>query len=147
VDLFHNSARGYRAQYYSSIKAGERANVYALRSLAARVVELSQAAPKRTCPPNFIARSIASSHAKLWIHQGLWLRHARSRDSELFVSRWLERQRSTDAKQRKKARWAALAPRTECRIDIKGAYFRLDGKSLGTLKPGRSSDIHYLGFT
>ena len=147
VDLFHNGARDYRAQYYSSIRTGERANVYALKILARRIVELSQMRPKRTCPPNFVARSIANPDAKLWIHQGHWLRHARLPDSRLFVARWMKQQRSPDAKQRKKARWASLAPGVECRIDIKGAYFRLDGAPLGSLKPGRSSEIHRLGFT
>ena len=147
VDLFHNSARGYRAQYYSSVKAGDRANLYALNVLAPRIVELSMAIAKRTCQPDWLARSIANRHAKLWIHQGLWLRRARSSDAVLLVSRWMKQQRSADPKRRKRARWAALAPELESRIDIKGAYFRSDGKSLGTLKPGRAKDIRDLGFT
>jgi hypothetical protein len=147
VDLFHNSASGYRAQYYSSIKAGERANLYALKTLAPRIVRLSKALSKRTCQPGWLARSITDPSAKLWIHQGLWLRHAKSSDAVLLVSRWLKQCRTADPKRRKKAFWATLAPRSESRIDIKGAYFSKSGHALGTLKPSRAADIRNLGFT
>jgi hypothetical protein len=71
VDLFHNSARGYRAQYYSSLAAGDRANLYTLKALAPGIVQQSKAFSKRTCPPDWLARSIADRSAKVWIHQGL----------------------------------------------------------------------------
>src|SRR5688572_33286648 len=33
VDLFHNSATGYRAQYYKAVRNGELANEYAVHKL------------------------------------------------------------------------------------------------------------------
>jgi hypothetical protein len=148
VDLFHTSARGYRAQYYQSIKAGQRANAYALRMLAPRVSELLHRFPKRTCPAAWVIRSLTDPAAKIWIHQGLWLRHAKTADAALFVKRWVHEQQSTervdpDNECRKTtrgqlARWGMLAPKSETRIDIKGAFISLDGASLGKLKKTRS---------
>jgi len=50
ISLFHNSSAGYRAQYYSSMACGERANAFALRLLVPRVRELLNGSEKRTCP-------------------------------------------------------------------------------------------------
>src|ERR1022692_935808 len=146
VDLFHNCASGYRAQYYISTGNGERANRYALSTLTGRVIELLNHSPKRTCSPDWVAQSISDPNAKLWIHQGQWLRHAGFSDAILLVSRWLKRMNSADLKHRKKVRWSALAPDAENRIDVKGAYLTLHGEPFGPTKPDRARDIHELGF-
>jgi len=147
VALFHNSSTGYRAQYYSSVANGECANWYAVRTLVPRLKELLLGREKRTCPWSWVEKSLLDPEAKLWIHQGRWLRPARRDDRKLFVARWVEQQANPDVKRRKKAIWAALAPCNEMRIDVKGGFLTLDGTPLGKLKPTRAMDIHELGFT
>ena len=148
VDLFHSSASGYRAQYYASVGLGERANVYALKHLVPRILDMLKTREKRTCPRRWLEMSLSSKDAKVWIHQGRWIRHAKATDRVLNVERWVHEQVCCpDPDRRKKARYAALAPSAEWRIDIKGAFFTLAGEPLGTLKPTRAWDIHDLGFT
>jgi hypothetical protein len=147
VDLFHNSACGYRAQYWAGVKNGERANAYALEQLAPRLLELLKAVAKRTCPPDWVEKSIAHLDAKVWIHQGLWLRHAKKDHYLLHVDRWGRQRASTDAQRRKRATWASLIPDLETRIDVKGAFLTLTSEPLGTMKPTRAHDIYELGFT
>jgi hypothetical protein len=147
VDLFHNSASGYRAQYCISVANGERSNLYVLHALMPRLTTLVSDFGKRTCSPDWVVQSISDRNAKLWIHQGFWLRHAEASDRILRVPRWVSRENASDAEVRKKARWAALIPGAETRIDVKGAYFTLGGEPLGPSKPSRARDIHDLGFT
>jgi hypothetical protein len=144
VDLFHNSAAGYRAQYYRSAKVGKVANKYAIRQLRPRVMELLTGVYKRTCPPWWVEKSLRHAEAKLWIHQGHWLRSPRQSDRNLMVKRWLE---SNPAKKRRQL-WATLTPGKEMRIDLKGAPLTLAGKPLTKrLKRKRSFDIHRVGYT
>lgn len=144
VDLFHNSAAGYRAQYYRSTRAGKIANDYALRKLVPRVIELLGKAHKRTCPPWWVEKSLRHPEAKLWIHQGQWLRSPKKFDRNLMVKRWLK----ANPKDRKRLLWNTLTPATEVRIDLKGAPLTLEGKPLSaSLKPRRSIDIHEVGYT
>ncbi len=148
VDMFHNSTCGYRAQYYHSVNTGERANEYAMKSLTPRVTELLSGRNKRTCPLWLVEQSLTDIHAKIWIHQGLWLRRARNTDQHLFVERWKKEQSNADKEIKKKARWAGLTPGEEGRFDLKGAYFTLEGKPFGeSTKPNRGNDIHKYGFT
>lgn len=144
VDLFHNSAAGYRAQYYRSAKGGKVANKYAIRQIGPRVMELLRGAYKRTCPPWWVKKSITHSEAKIWIHQGHWIRSPRCSDQNIKVKRWLE---SVPAKIERRL-WATLTPGNEIRIDLKGAPLTLAGKPLTkSLKRGRSFDIHRVGYT
>jgi hypothetical protein len=148
VDIFHNSVCGYRAQYYHNVKKGESANRYLTQLLSVRINELLSGKNKPTCPPSFIKKSLSDVHAKVWIHQGLWLRTEKNRHKNLQVKRWVKQQTSTDEKKRKRAIWASLTPGEETRIDFKGGYFTLDEKPLGkSMKPNRGNDIHEYGFT
>lgn len=149
VDLFHNSVCGYRAQYYHSIKNGERANKYATKLLASRITKLLSRKNKRTCPLWLIEKSLSDVHAKVWIHQGIWLRTEPKRDRNLQVKRWVDEQRlSPDKRKRKLARWANLTPDVETRIDFLSAYFTIDGNPWGeSTKPCRGYEIHEYGFT
>jgi hypothetical protein len=147
VDLFHNSASGYRAQYYRSIDSGRCANWYALKNLLPRLKESLMGHEKRTCPWWWIEKSLLDPEAKLWIHQGRWLRYARSADRHLYVPRWVIQQNCQSKERRKKALWATLTPDSETCIELKGGYLTLEGKRLGKLKPARAKDIHELGFT
>lgn len=147
VDLFHNSVSGYRAQYYDGVKNGERANAYALRRLTPRIKELLVGHEKRTCPWWWVEKSLLDPAAKVWIHQGLWLRHAKRTHPQLVVARWVQEEASLDPQRRKKATWASLTPREETRIDLKGGFLTLAGVPLGKSKRTRSEDIYELGFT
>lgn len=147
VALFHNSPSGYRAQYYCSMKNGERANQYALKRLIPRIQQMLLGNEKRTCPWWWVEKSLLDPEAKLWIHQGRWFRYATRDDRKLFVARWVHQQASRDRRRRRKAIWATLTPSNETRIDIKGGFLTLDGTRLGRLKPTRAKDIHELGFT
>jgi hypothetical protein len=102
---------------------------------------------KRTCPAEWFEKSLLDPDAKVWIHQGLWWRHAKVGDHHLRVTRWFEQESSPDPDRRAKARWAALTPDKETRIDVKGAFLSLSGVPLGSLKPDRALNINQLGFT
>ncbi|MBH0199063.1 MAG: hypothetical protein HP497_06520 [Nitrospira sp.] len=144
VDLFHNSSAGYRAQYYRSAMVGRLANDYALSKLVPRVVKLLGNVRKQNCPLWWVKKSLQHPEAKLWIHQGQWLRSPKKSDRNLMVKRWLEAN-STKLERRL---WATLTPATEVRIDLKGAPLTLQGKLLrDRLKGRRSLDIHKTGYT
>lgn len=148
VDMFHNSMCGYRAQYFDSVNTGERANKYVMELLTPRVTKLLYGRNKRTCPLWFVEKSLSNIHAKIWIHQGLWLRRARNNEQHLFIKRWQKEQSNYDKNIRKRARWAGLTPMDEVILDLKGAYFTLEGKPYGkSTKPHRGNDIHKYGFT
>ncbi len=147
VDLFHNSASGYRAQYHRDPALGERANAYALKFLTPRIKELLRGNEKGTCPWWWVERSLLDRSAKIWIHQGRWLRQARHAHRYLRVERWVRHEASPKSKRRKVARWAALIPNHEECLDIKGGFLTLEGEPVGSLKPNRSRDIHDYGFT
>jgi hypothetical protein len=74
ISLFHSSRSGYRAQYYSSVAGGEQANRFALAVLVPRVRELLRGKEKRGCSWSWMEKSLLDPTAKIWIHQGPWLR-------------------------------------------------------------------------
>lgn len=148
VDLFHNGAGGYRAQFYESIELGEKANDYC------RDAVLSLLACQRTKKDrNWIgtpeAASLYCRTTKVWIHQGLWLRQEWIRLRNLRVSRWQCDEKTADTDRRERWRRSMLAPDHETRINLIGGWLRSsDQKPLGkNHKPLRSRHIHYLGFT
>jgi hypothetical protein len=146
VDLFHNSRRGYRAQYYLGVRNGERANEYAVRALTPKVKELF--AGKKTSPWTWVEKSLSNSEAKIWIHQGLWFRYRRISDRIICIPRWASHLQSLQRDDRKKALWGSLSASGESRIDIKGGFVDSNGNSLGgSLKPSRGQQIYELGFT
>ncbi len=51
VDLFHNSAAGYRAQYYIGQELGDCANSYAVAMISPLVYAAMRFNPKRSCHP------------------------------------------------------------------------------------------------
>jgi len=144
--VFHSGRSGYRAQYYRSIKNGERANAFAV-SLLTQAIR-SQLSDGRGVSRGWIERSLSGRTSKVWIHQGLWLRYARRTDRVLRVAKWINEIDSTDQKRRKLVLWSSLVPRDEDRIDIKGTFLTIDGEPLAAdPKIGRSADLHDLGFT
>ena len=148
LDLFHNSRCGYRAQYYLGTEAGENANSYAVKVLSSRIKELLSGYQKRTCPSEWVERSLLHEEAKVWIHQGTWLRANRRSERNLSVERWTAGLTSADRKQRRRATWAMLTPGEEQRLDVKGGFVTTEGcRFRAPLKPGRSEDICKFGFT
>lgn len=146
VDLFHNSRCGYRAQYYRSVANGERANEYAVRTLLPKVKELL--AGKEMLPWAWVEKSLSDSEAKVWIHQGPWLRYRRISDRKICIQRWVSKLQSPERCDRKKALWGSLSASGEKRIDIKGGFVDSNGNPLGgSLKPSRGHQIHDFGFT
>jgi hypothetical protein len=144
VDLFHNSAAGYRAQYYYGVKNGEAANEYAVRKLVPRIMQLLEGSQKRTCPLSWVEKSLLQPEAKLWIHQGSWLRLGKLTDRNLLVGRWLDYRRD----KKRKDCWPLLTPEHETQIDLKGAPLTLEGKPYNkSLKPDRGKHIHDAGYT
>lgn len=159
VDLFHNSASGYRAQYYAGVSIGERANRWALDSLLPRILALLDThRRKRTCSLDWVERSLQHDYAKLWIGQGWWrhtkaLRHLRVTRWEGNARIWTERARGAARDSQEFKKWRAccrapLTPDTENRIVIKGAWLNRDGIAVVKKSPiDRANDLHELGMT
>src|SRR5262249_42100670 len=147
ISLFHNGRSGYRAQYYSSLTRGEFANRFALTLLIPRIRELLKGNEKRTCPWWWMEKSLLDPAAKIWIHQGQWLRLGSRSDQNLIVMRWLRTQDTQNHSRRKKARWSMLTPAGENCLELMGGFLSLTGASLGSLKKTRSKDLYELGFT
>ncbi len=148
LDLFFNSRSGYRAQYYEAEELGDAANRLAVDALLLKLVPQAICARTRRSASELARASLEAASAKIWIHQGLWLRLCRHRERVLTVPRWQFGLSSEDRRTRKLARWGALAPVTEERIVVKGAFI-LDGRPANFGKPHgvRASELHSLGFT
>lgn len=146
VDLFHNSAAGYRAQYYIKPELGESANCYAAAKLAGIIAAKMRINRRRGYPLKWSDLSIHDSGAKVWIHQGRWLRAPDAKFKQLQVDRWRVLPTLTP-EERKRARYSQLTPWIENRIDFKGVFVSRDGELFGTLKPNRAMHIHKHGFT
>lgn len=146
IDLFHNSSCGYRAQYYHGIRNGERANVYIVEKLKHRIMELlSQTTEiKRTCPLDFVEKSLSGKSAKVWIRQGLWLRYRRKQDQIVYA--WSDC-KPKNGQESKRKNMAFLGPEDETKIELKGAFVTLEGNNEINLKEDRSEHINKYGFT
>jgi hypothetical protein len=147
ISLFHNARSGYRAQYYSSMTRGELANRFALTLLVPHIREILEGTQKRTCPWWWMEKSLLDPAAKIWIHQGQWLRLRSQSCQNLIVMRWLRAQHTRNHNRRKKARWSMLTPAGETCLELMGGFLSLTGASLGSLKKTRSKELHELGFT
>lgn len=147
LDQLYSSASGYRAQYYESPSLGSLANRFALDILLPRVAPLIAGLNKRTCPASWVEQSLRDRDAKLWLHQGTWLRYARNSDRNLLVARWLARQYDPDESIQKRAKRSTLTPADETLLELKGGFLSPAGQPLGTFKPDRAQHIHELGYT
>jgi hypothetical protein len=147
VDLFHNAATGYRAQYYASPELGDEANTLVVRALAARAATILAGHSKRTCRLDWLKASLEQPSAKVWIHQGVWLRHARRSAEQLRVERWYRHRHDQDVAIRRRVRWGSLLPDSEGSLEVKGAFLDDQGAALESLKPDRARELHEYGFT
>lgn len=146
LKLFHSGPTGYRAQFYASPAHGERADHLARNVFALLFLEHSRANLKRSCRGKWLAASLCSPSAKVWIHQGAWIRPPRVSDRLLEVDRWCNFLPRTEPQAKRKI-FATLIPRSEDRIDLKGGFVTLDGIVLRPLKADRAGDIHRQGYT
>lgn len=145
LDTFFNSASGYRAQYLLDTEQGNRANRFVLDKALPKILH---ALCGRRADPIFVESSLTHCWAKVWIHQGLWLRRAKREHRVILVPAWQRELTSHDNKRRRLSRWGALAPENESRLLLKGGYV-LSAKGLCIGKPlsKRAREIHDLGFT
>lgn len=147
IDEFHNSAFGYRAQYYQNKNLGERANKFVVDKLVAAILK-TNIIWKRTINSAWLRLSLEGLDTKVWIYQGMWLRRKNTGDRNLLVERWQNNKgtnifNDTD----KKIVWGSLTPREEHRLILKGTFITLQGASAEPKKIGRSSELYELGFT
>lgn len=148
VDLFHNGASGYRAQYYLGIRQGEAANRYIIDCLLEKLKGLCANQPKQGCCWRFIEASLCDPDAKVWIHQGIWSRHKRVTDRNLKVEDWIRNGNTLKLPNKTIPIWAQLTPDGETRLDLKGGCVNNKFHSIGVqLKPFRSKELHELGYT
>jgi hypothetical protein len=147
VDQFFNSASGYRAQYFVRPSLGIEANQSAVRALLASVLRALER-DGRWAERVFVEISLLHPQAKVWIHQGLWLRRARRQDHVLLVRSWQAQLTAEEPRRRKLARWGALAPADETRLCLKGGFLR-DGQIVNSAKTpsARAQELHEVGFT
>ena len=144
LDQFFNSCSGYRAQYLVRPTLGNKANRYVICEMLPKVLAAITSESKRA----FVEASLAHPWAKVWIHQGAWLRRARRKDRVLLVDSWQAELRARDRDRRKLARWGTLAPKNETRFMIKGGFVH----GINRVKSGkpplvRARELHELGFT
>ena len=150
VDAFHNSSSGYRAQYLESTEIGERANAFAVDRFKTAIIDRFERSFPTAWDREWAYKSLHSRLAKTWIHQGLWLRHARESCEDLVVDDWLVARGNPDPEIRKKARYGRILPFGGSEIDFKGGWVKEFQGSLvtrETFKPDRAHCINKYGFT
>lgn len=147
LDQFFNSASGYRAQYLLRAALGDKANRLVIRTILPEVLATLDR-ESRSNQRALVKSSLLHPWAKVWIHQGLWLRRARREHRVLLIPAWQRQLSANDRRRRKLVRWGALAPSRETRFLLKGGYVR-GRKWLKVGKPSvtRARELHELGFT
>lgn len=152
VDLFHNGAGGYRAQFYQSIRQGEAANQYVTEALLEKLKGICADQSEPGCSWEFIEASLRGPDAKAWIFEGDWFHGNKPEElRNLTVDRWVESLHTIGPalmKLRFERSHPMLTPDNETRLDLKGGCIDGDGNSIGKrLKPCRSQEIHDFGYT
>lgn len=147
VDVFHNSASGVRAQCLHSVSLGRQALDYARDELRSRAIELLQDRGLTRALRDFAHLSLGDDSAKVWIHQGTWVRHARADVHDLRIAKWEGCVPVSEA-EAKLLRYGSKAPEKPALIDILGGLY----DEIGTAKPGkpplhRPDQVHRFGFT
>jgi hypothetical protein len=147
VDLFHNSAAGVRAQCLRSIELGGAALNYARDRLRNKANEL--AADKRIggISRDVVFKSLELDSTKVWIHQGLWVRHARIADRQLRIARWEANEPSANRKVKNLLRYGSKAPERPAAIDLIGGWIHPSDVAVSKDPSIRPHQIHCYGFT
>jgi hypothetical protein len=137
VDLFHNGAGGYRAQYLEGPLIGEAANRLVLHSIASSLARDSELG----------LRLLRSPHAKLWVHEGGWLDPSPF-NMNLKIDHWRKHaEKYTTLSLRFDPPYAGLTPDDETCLEVKGSWINKETDEIVEIKSGRSDDIHNFGFT
>lgn len=141
VDLFHNGAGGYRAQYYIAPSLGELADKHVCRRLSELVISWGCSSAVKS--------SLSSESAKAWIAQGRWIRPPRRHLQNLLLEQWACDPMTVDAHRHKLWKYSRLTPEEENRIDLIGGWLRRSDFSSPDVnfKSDRSTQIHSFGFT
>ena len=147
VDLFHNSAAGVRAQCLSDVELGGAAFDYARDRLRERARVLLPDHRMRATLRAFTARSLDLESTKVWIHQGLWVRHASMADRHLRIAQWEANEAGADAKARTLLRYGSKAPTDPSAIDLIGGWLHPSGKRIGKAPGDRPLQVKRYGFT
>jgi hypothetical protein len=146
VDLFHNGAGGYRAQYYLGVKLGEVANRYVIDRLLPRLKRCYVAEQERPLPWEHAEGSLMHADAKIWIREGSWLDDLAGSGRNLATDRWdLNKPKHMTGFE---AWWARLTPENQDHLEVKGGCLDMCGAPADRrLKPCRSRHLHEHGFT
>lgn len=147
VDLFHNSAAGVRAQCLHSPALGNLALDHARNVLRSRAIELLGSRRLGTLSKEVILDSLSRESAKVWIHQGLWVRRAKIYERHLRIAKWEQRDVSSDKKLRDLVRYGSKAPESPAAIDLIGAWVHPTEVDLGKAPGTRARQISMYGFT
>lgn len=148
IDLFHNGAGGYRAQYYVGEVLGLSANRYAVEALRSAIPRIFKPDARKPLLQDVLDKSLFDPTAKIWIHQGIWFRQSRLSDRNLLVERWIENGWNMKLEKQKLPIWARLTPPNENRLQLKGGWLDSNLISVGDVtKPNRARDLHCLGYT
>jgi hypothetical protein len=103
---------------------------------------------KRGCNWEFIEASLRHPDAKVWIHQGRWLRWKKRADRNLSVDTWLANAKTMPLRDKRIPIWAQLTPNGECQLDLKGGFVDEKLESIGKPpKPHRSKELSDFGYT
>ena len=147
VDVFHNSASGVRAQCLYSVNLGRQALDYARDHLRSRAIELLEDRGLPRALRDFAHISLLDDSAKVWIHQGKWVRHARADVHELQVAKW-DNCVPNNADEAKLLRYGSKAPKSPALIDLLGGLYKEDGTAKAGKPPlHRPDQVHRFGFT
>ena len=148
VDLFHNGAGGYRAQFYLSVEQGEAANACVINSLLRRARILCAAQPNLSCRWESLEASLCHRDAKIWIHEGAWLSDNKPCVRNLIVDRWERNSYKITLAYRFEPCWAKLTPDSEIHLELKGGCVDQAFRSIDvSLKPSRSRELYEHGYT
>jgi hypothetical protein len=160
LDLFFNSARGYRAQYHDSREAGERANSDLISRMSDRLVNYAdEQSAKHKMSMDAIRHSLNAKSAKIWINEhgarAQNLDYMRKLPVELEVEPWLSTAKAyvSDPSKYPNLYGEILAvdgvrAPTGTILEVKGAFID-DGSQerFPENKKNRSVQIHLYGFT
>ena len=148
VDLFHNSAAGLRAQCLSDARRGNTALDLSRDMLRYRAIQLMKDRRHLRLPLETIVRSIGLADCKLWIHQGQWIRYARTDDRHILIDSWNAHRLDAPKEIRNLVRYGSKAPSGELTIEVIGGWLDQHGHPLKGKPPGsRAQQIHDYGFT
>jgi hypothetical protein len=147
VDVFHNSAASVRAQCLYSVELGSIALDFArdrLRERSLRLIQMRRLGPNMR---ELLERSLPLPSTKVWIHQGHWVRHARTSDRQLRIAQWEAHEVTATGEEKKLLRYGSKAPDAPAAIDLIGGWVHPSGLTIGKAIARRPFEIHKYGFT